>query len=122
MNGSEQGLSRRALRRESPRRASSPRNRCRYAKRRADLGLDTETFTLLDIGDPGCSCTATSCTFNACSFGATNNNGSVSFKIDGSYSWGGGHVCSDLEYTFSATTSAGGLPTNTVVTLNCDPP
>ncbi|MFO0735457.1 MAG: hypothetical protein U0270_06245 [Labilithrix sp.] len=86
------------------------------------LGLDTESIHVLDIGDPGCSCTATSCTFNACSFGATNNNGSVSFTIDGSYSWGGGHVvCSDLKYTFSGNNLGGGtLSTNTVVTLNCD--
>lgn len=86
------------------------------------LNLETGGVHPLDIGDPGCSCTGTSCTFSSCSFGSA----STTFKIDGSYSWGGGHVvCNNLKYTFESTndvasSGAAGYATNMVVTLNCD--
>lgn len=87
----------------------------------------------LDIGDPGCQCTGTSCSFSNCSFGTNGTSGgAVQFTIDGSYSWGNGHVtCGNLKYTFKATNLGGdvgtsgstgsiGISTDTVVTMNCD--
>lgn len=72
---------------------------------------------------PGCTCTATSCTFSDCDLGM--GGGQYSFKIDGSYSWGDGHVqCKDLKYTFGGSNAGAGasaaFSTKLVVTLNCD--
>lgn len=59
----------------------------------------------------GCDCAETSCTFTACKTGA--------ITIDGSYSWGGGHlVCTGLKYTFGG--AAGGYNADVTTTLDCD--
>jgi hypothetical protein len=77
----------------------------------------------LDLNGPGCTCTETSCTFSNCSAGSS---GGSQFTIDGSYSWGGGHIeCKNLKYTFGASgagASSGGVGFNAKVnvTLNCD--
>lgn len=78
-----------------------------------------EVIGTLDESSPGCNCTATSCTFSNCK----PSSGSSQFTIDGSYSWGGGHVeCKSLKYVFG-TDGAGpsvGFSTKVEVTLNCD--
>lgn len=80
----------------------------------------------LDLNGPGCTCTATSCTFTNCAAGGSTGSGSFSFTVDGTYSWGGGHVeCKNLKYTFDGSGSGAGgaaigFSTNVVVTLTCD--
>jgi hypothetical protein len=84
------------------------------------------TIHPLDLGGPGCTCTANDCTFTNCSFASGDEDGSqFSFAIDGSYSWGNGHVrCDHLKYTFDGSSAGGegatGYTTNVVVTLDCD--
>jgi hypothetical protein len=88
------------------------------------LFLDDGSLHTLTDPAPGCTCTATGCTFTNCSpASGSTASGQYSFTIDGSYSWGGGHIeCKDLTYTFNANGvgASVGYSTNLVVTLNCD--
>lgn len=71
-------------------------------------------LTIVPQADPvsgGCTCTETGCTFQACTIGQVT--------IDGSYSWGGGHLeCKSIKYTIKSATP--GFTSDVVVTLDCD--
>ncbi len=58
-----------------------------------------------------CTCDATSCNFQACSYGGVT--------MDGSFSWGNGHVQANaLKYTVA--TSSANVSTNIKMQLDCD--
>ncbi|MBS2017110.1 MAG: hypothetical protein JST00_29760 [Deltaproteobacteria bacterium] len=58
-----------------------------------------------------CNCTATSCTFEGCGNGTT-------FKMDGSYSWGGGAIKAALKYTVNS--ASAGANAQIVMQLDAD--
>ena len=79
-----------------------------------NTGAAQQGLTLFptETGTTGtCTCTATSCTFEACGNG-------TSFKMDGTYSWGGGTIKAALKYTVNS--ASGGAAADIVMELAAD--
>lgn len=80
-------------------------------------GIASVASALEILADPpggvtgSCECTETSCTFKAC--------GTAQVVMDGTYSWGGGHIeAKGLTYTIKA--GGGGAIADVKINLDCD--